>query len=229
VNSTIATDIESTRILGRQGAAWAGIAGPTAFVAVFLALEVVQRREYDPVAETVSALEAGSHGWVQQLSFVLLGGLTLVFAAGLHRTIAPARGGFAGPLLIAASGVAAILAALFPVRLDAGGTTYSPVGHIVAGTMFFATSAVALILLSRRLAKDPRWTSLATYTAAAGVAAVVGFVLMGAVVMPDGAPLHEYAGLCQRALVVLVVFPCRVVLAVRMLRLSGRAQPVLSA
>jgi hypothetical protein len=29
--------------------------------------------EYDPVAESVSALEAGPNGWVQQLNFVASG------------------------------------------------------------------------------------------------------------------------------------------------------------
>jgi hypothetical protein len=37
--------------------------------------------------------------------------------------------------------------------------------------------------------------------------------------MPDGGPLHDWAGLAQRALV-LVVFSCRVVIAVRLLQVA---------
>jgi hypothetical membrane protein len=190
------------------------------FVITFLVLEVVQGAEYDRVSEVVSALEAGPYGWVQQLSFVVFGALTLVFAAGLHRSVAPSRGGAAGPALLALSGVALVLAAVFPLREDALGGTYDPGGHVVAGSMFFASSAIGLVVLSRRLARDPRWSNLATYVLVAGILAIVCFVAMGALVMPDDAALHGFAGLGQRAIVVLVVFPCRVALAVRMLRLA---------
>ena len=47
-------------------AAWAGIVGPILFTATFLAQEAFRSDEYSPIAETVSALEAGPNGWVQQ-------------------------------------------------------------------------------------------------------------------------------------------------------------------
>ena len=46
--------------------AWAGILGPVLFTAGFLAQEAFRRDGYDPLAEPVSALEAGPNGWVQQ-------------------------------------------------------------------------------------------------------------------------------------------------------------------
>jgi hypothetical protein len=42
--------------------AWAGIIGPVLFTAGFLAQEALRRDEYDPLAEPVSALEAGPKG-----------------------------------------------------------------------------------------------------------------------------------------------------------------------
>jgi hypothetical membrane protein len=203
-------------------AALAGIVGPALFTVTFVVLELVRGSDYDRVAETVSALEAGPHGWVQQANFVVFGVLTIAFAVGLHGAVRPSRRGFLGPLLLGLSGLANILAAVIPVREDAGGATYAPVGHQLAGTMFFATSAIALLVLSRRLAQDVRWSGLATYAAGAGVTAVVGFLVMGALVVPDDAPLHDYAGLGQRLLILAVVFPCRIALAVRMLRLGNR-------
>jgi hypothetical protein len=172
------------------------------------------------VAETVSALEAGPHGWVQQVNFVVFGLLTIGFAAGLHGSVASSRYGLAGPLLLGLSGVGALMAAAFPVREDSTGLTYAPPGHVLAGSMFFATSALALAVLPRRLGKDSRWSGLAGYVAVAGGVAVIGFLVMGAVVIPDDAPLHDYAGLGQRLLILVVVFPCRVTLATRMLRLA---------
>jgi len=223
MDGALTTGADTSRLTSRRAAAWAGIVGPVLFTGTFVALELVRGSSYDRMAETVSALEAGPHGWLQQVNFVVFGLLTIAFAVGLHRAVAPSRRGFAGPLLLGLSGVAAILAAAFPVREGAQGLTYSPPGHVAAGTMFFATSALSLVVLSRRFAKDRRWSGLAGYAVAAGGAAVLGFFAMGAFVMPDDAPLHDYAGLGQRLLILLVVFPCRVTIAARMLRLSSAA------
>jgi hypothetical membrane protein len=215
---------DSTRELGarpvswRRTAGWAGVAGPVVFTTGFLVQEAFRRDEYDPVTEPVSALEAGPAGWVQQLNFVVFGLLTMVFAVGLHRGLRRGATGLAGPAMLFVSGVALVLAAVFPLREDAAGVTYDPGGHIIGGVMFFSTSAIGLILLSRRAAIDPHWRGVASYTLGAGVAAMAAFVVMGAFVMPDGAPLHDWAGLCQRAVIVLVLFPCRIVLATRLLR-----------
>ncbi len=200
--------------------AWAGIIGPVLFTAVFLVQERFRVDEYSPIAEAVSALEAGPNGWIQQLNFVVFGLLTIAFAVGLHRGLRPTRAGIAGPALITVSGIGLLLAAAFPLREDAAGVTYDPGGHIVAGVTFFVTSAVGLIVLSRRIAHDAQWSGVATYTLVAGIAALVGFVAAGIFAMPDDAPLHPWVGLVQRALILLVVFPCRVVLSLRLRRVA---------
>jgi hypothetical membrane protein len=205
--------------------AWAGMLGPALFTAVFLVLEAVLGDRYDRVAEVVSALEATPYGWIQRLNFVVFGILTLAFAAGLHRAVRPSRLGVAGPALLGLSGVGLLLAAGFPLREDANGVTYDPGGHVIAGAMFFTTSAIGLVLLSRRLARDPRWRGLSRYVLTAGVAGVAGFALIGALVMPDGAALNPYAGVFQRALVLVVLFPCRMILGLRLLRVAREAPP----
>ena len=197
-------------------AAWAGILGPILFTAGFLLQEAFRRDEYSPLAEPVSALEAGPDGWIQQLNFVVLGVLTIIFAVGLHHGVHGTRSGRIGPILLGVSGVGCLLAAAFPLREDAAGITYDPGGHIVAGMVFFLTSAVGLIVLSLRLRQDDRWRGLAGYAAGAGALALMGFVLLGAFVMPDDAPLHDWAGLGQRVIVVAILFPCRVLLGLRL-------------
>jgi hypothetical membrane protein len=201
-------------------AAWAGIVGPILFTVAFFAQEALRAAEYSPVAEPVSALEAGPNGWIQQLSFVVFGLLTIAFAAGLHRGLRPTRAGIAAPAILTISGIGLLLAAAFPLREDAGGVTYDPGGHVVAGVMFFATSAIGLVVLSRRMVRDPRWSTLAGYTLAAGTTAFAAFIAAGTLVMPDDAPLHPWAGLVQRALIVVVLFPCRIVLSFRLLRIA---------
>jgi hypothetical membrane protein len=213
--------VTPARVPLMRWAAMAGIAAPILFTLGFLAQEQLNRGEYDPISEVVSALEAGDQGWIQQANFVALGVLTMVFAVGLHRGLAPSRAGIAGPVALFISGVANVLAALFPLREDAAGVTYDPGGHQIAGTIFFASSAVALIALSRRCAADPRWRSISGWVLAAGVLAAVSFPLMGALVIPDDAPLHDWAGLAQRLIVVVVLFPARVALALRLLRVAA--------
>ena len=200
------------------GLAWAGIIGPVLFSATFIVQEVFRSGEYNPLAETVSALEAGPNGWVQQLNFVVFGLLTIAFALGLHLGPRPTRLGLVGPGLLLLSGIGLLLAAALPLKQDAAGVTYDPGGHAIAGLTFFLTSALGLIVLSRRLARDPGWRDLAIYSLAAGVIALLGFVAMGALVLPDAAPLHDWAGLAQRVLILLVLFPCRVVLSLRLRR-----------
>jgi len=160
--------------------AWAGIIGPILFTAGFLGQEAFRRDEYNPLAEVVSALEAGPNGWVQQVNFVVFGVLTIAFAVGLHRGIRPTKRGIVGPALLFVSGVGLLLAAALPLREDDSGVTYDPGGHVVAGLMFFLTSAVGLIVLSRRLGHDPKWRGLATYVLVTGGLAIAGFIAMGA-------------------------------------------------
>jgi hypothetical membrane protein len=206
-------------------AAWAGIVGPFLFTATFLVQEAFRRGEYDPLAEPVSALEAGPNGWIQQLNFVVFGVLTIAFAIGLNRGLRPTRAGIIGPALLVVSGIGLLLAAVFvPLReVVAGGVTYDPGVHIVAGFTFFLSSALGLIVVSRRVARDKRWRGIAPYPLAAGIGALVGFAIGGAFVVPDDAPLHDWAGLYQRVVVLAVIFPCRVVLSLRLLQIaSGR-------
>ncbi len=189
-----------------------------------MAQEAFRIDEYSPLAEPVSALEAGPNGWVQQVNFVVFGLLTIAYAVGLHRVVRPTRAGIVGPALLFVSGVAGVVAAILPLREDAAGVTYDPGGHFVGGITFFLTSAIGLIVLSRRLARDPRWQDLATYTLVAGIVAQVGFVVSGLLVVPEAAPLHDWAGLAQRVLILAVLFPCRVILAVRMLQVANGRQ-----
>jgi hypothetical membrane protein len=201
----------------------AGIVGPILFTATYMAQELFRQDEYSPVAEPVSALEAGPNGWVQQANFVVFGLLTLAFAVGLHRGVRPTRAGIVGPALFFVSGIGLVLAAVFPLEEDAAGVTYDPGGHFVAGVMFFGTSAAALITVSRRLARDPRWQGLVMYVRVCGLLAIAGFVLLGVFAIPDDAPLHDWAGLAQRIVILAILFPARIVLALRLSKIVTSA------
>jgi hypothetical membrane protein len=200
--------------------AWAGIVGPILFTVVFLAQEVLRRGEFSSIAEPVSALEVGPNGWVQQLNFVVFGLLTMAHAIGLHRGMGSTPGGWAGPTLLFITGMGALVSGAVPWREDAAGIAYAPGGHIVAGMIFFLGSPAALIVLSRRMRHDPSWRGLAPYTLGSGLV-LLALAVMGAVlVRPDDAPLHEWAGLVQRIMILAVLFPCRIALGVRLLSIA---------
>jgi hypothetical protein len=123
---------------------------------------------------------------------------------------------------LALSGIGLLLAAALPLREDAAGNTYDPGGHFVTGVTFFLCSALALVVLSVRMRGDPNWRGLANCTLGGGCVALSCFVVLGWFAIPDHAPLHAYAGLLQRATILVVTFPVSVTMGVWLLRLSHR-------
>jgi hypothetical protein len=196
----------------------AGVAGPIVFTAVFLVQGFVRSGEYDAVAEPVSALEAGPDGWVQQANFVGFGLCMVLFAAGVAVGLPHGRWRSVAAALFAVAATGLFLAALFPLREDEAGQTYDPGGHFVAGVTFFCSSALALLAASRATAGRPSWRGLSRYALVAGIVALAGFVMLGTLVIPDDGPMHDYAGLFQRGVIMLVTFPCIVAFGLRLLR-----------
>jgi len=195
----------------------AGIVGPVLFVVVAL-VQSLLHPDYSHVALPISALAAWPGGWVQNVNFVVFGLLMTAYAVGLHLGVRPSRAGMIGLALLVLSGVGLIIAGFFPWR-DAGGDFVVPVGHLVGAFLAFLGAGTGLIVISRRMAADPRWRSVATYALASGIAIVVLFVATFALVIPPGAPLQEWGGLLQR-LTIAVWFPCLIVLALRLLRVA---------
>lgn len=200
--------------------ALAGMVGPVLFTATFVVEQWLRRDTYDWVAEPVSNLEAGPDGWVQQANFVVFGVLMAGFAVGMAREVTGRRLGRVGPAFLGLSSAGLFLAAVFPMEQDAQGVAYDPGLHFVAGVTFFLSSGLALLALSRSLAGDARWGRLPAYALVAGLLAFAGFVLLGRLAIPDGAPWHPYAGLAQRVVIVTITFPCLVLLAARLRRLA---------
>jgi len=198
----------------------AGVVGPALFAVVFI-LQNIVRTDDDAIAEPVSALSIGEYGWVQRLNFVVLGVLLLTFAAALHRGIASSRLGWLGPTLLSVAGAGLFVAATFSLARDDSGAIYDPNFHQVAGTMFFGGTALGLIVLSRRLARDPRWRDLSRYSLAAGLGAIAGGVVMNVLAVPDDGPLHGTAGLVQRIVVLGFLFPMLIALGLRLRRLTA--------
>ena len=134
VSDTARTTYRATSSV-RRGAL-AGMVGPLLFTLCFFVQEAFRLDEFSPVGEPVSALEAGPNGWIEQVNFVVFGLMMIAFAAGLNHGVAPTRAGTLGPALLGVAGVGLFLAAAFPLREDAAGSTYDPGLHFVAGVTF---------------------------------------------------------------------------------------------
>lgn len=205
----------------------AGMVGPALFAVVFI-LQNVLRTDDDAITEPVSALSIGEFGWIQRLNFVVLGVLLLVFAAALDRGVAPSRLGRVGPTLLSVAGAGLFVAATFSLARDETGAIYDPSFHQVGGMMFFGGTALGLIALSRRLARDPQWRNLAPYTLGVGIASMAGGVINNALAIPEDAMLHGQVGLIQRIIVLAFILPALITIGHRLRSLSSRPDPLRS-
>ena len=202
--------------------ALAGLVAPIWFTLVVM-LQAWLQPDYSDVAMPISALAAWPYGWLQRLNFFVFGPLMAVNALGLHRGIREARSGALALALLLVSAAGIVLAGISSWGRRPDGGFVEPLTHTVAAFMTFLGAGGGLVALSRRMTHDAGWRSLSRYVLACGSAMLVSFPLMGALAMRDGAPLQAYAGLLQRAILV-VWFPCIVVLSVRLLRVARESR-----
>lgn len=134
----------------------AGIAGPIIFTLVAIVQSLI-RADHSLVGLPISALGAGPSGWVQDVNFLLEGALLVAYAIGLHLGVRPARLGELGPALLVLGGVGVMLAGVFPAVGASGAFSEEQVGHTVVSFMAFLGTGIGFIVLSWRLARDPRW------------------------------------------------------------------------
>jgi hypothetical membrane protein len=196
----------------------AGIAGPIIFAVVAL-VQSLLRPDHSLVTHPVSGLAAGPSGWVQNVNFLLFGLLMIAYAVGLHLGVRQSRAEVAGVAFLVLSGIGLMWGGLFPATDATGAFQEDRLLHIPGFIMTFLGGGIGLIIMSRRMACDPRWRTLATYALATGIVMLVLILAGGGLVRPPGAPLHVWFGLFQWVLLA-VWFPCTIILAVRLLRLA---------
>ncbi len=196
--------------------AWAGVVGPTLFVAVFT-VEGWLRPGYDPASTFISALSLGPRGWIQIASFVVTGACFLLFARGLGAQFPDGKASRAGPVLMAVIGVGLLVSG--PCVMDPMGTplpemSWHGLAHNVLGAVVFSVGPASLFVFFRRFRADPDWHPLAAWTLAAGLVMTTADVVLKIATLPPPAPpsaLAPWAGVIQRvAIVSLMVWVARV-------------------
>jgi hypothetical protein len=186
----------------------AGIAEPVIFAVVALVLGLLCPG-YSFVADPVVKLVAGSSGWVQHVSFVILGSFMIAYAIGLHLGMRPTRWGVVGPALLVLSGIGPVLA---------GVTSPIPPHFLIT----FSGAGIGLIVISRRMVHDPKWRGLAAYALTTGIAILVVIPTHSLLALPPGAPLHPWWGLLNY-LALTLWLACTVVLEFSLLRVARSA------
>jgi hypothetical membrane protein len=203
----------------------AGIVGPIWFTTLVIAQGMLQP-DYSHFAMPISALAAWPAGWVQNLNFFVVAILMAAFTVGLDNAIRPTRFGLAGIVLLLASCVGLFLAGLFP-WINVNGVPTETRPHVVGAVLVFLGASTGLMVLSRRMTVDLRWQNLSAYVLWTGIVMLMLFIVVGGFAIDEGTPLHRWAGLLQRVLVV-VWFACLLVMARRAVRLA-RENPLASA
>jgi len=196
----------------------AGIVGPVIFSVVALVHSLL-RPDHSLVAHPISALAAGPSGWVQNVNFLVFGLLMIAYAIGLHLRVRPSRAAVVGVAFLVLSGVGLMWGGVFPATDATGAFDEDRVLHIPGFIMTFLGGGIGLIVMSRRMGRDPRWRSIAAYALVTGIAMLVLILVGGGLVRPPGAPLHAWLGLFQWVLLA-VWLPCTIILAFRLLRLA---------
>ena len=187
------------------------IAGPLFTLASIL--EGATRAHYHPLRHPVSSLELGDFGWTQRANFLVAGGLTLAFAIGLRRALRPLGGSTWGPLLVGAHAIGLLGAGIFvtdpvsgyppgtPGHLQTYGSAHAAL-HDLFSIGTFVGLPLACLVLARRFA-GWRQRGWAIYSAATGIAFLVGAVLTSIAFNTQAEPLVEFGGLLQRTTVTL--------------------------
>jgi hypothetical membrane protein len=198
----------------------AGIIAPIWFITLVIIQGILQP-DYSHITMPVSALAAWPAGWMQRLNFYGVAALMAIFAIGVHRTVLPTRYGTLGIVLLFASCLGLVIAGLFPwIMVNGVPTETKP--HAVGAILSFSGASTGFIALSRRMRADARWRSVAPYVLTTGLVMLILFIVLGAFAIEDGTPLHPWAGLLQRVVVVLW-FACTTTIAFRALRIGSNA------
>ena len=177
----------------------AGMIGTTLFTLSFT-INGLLRTDYNPVKMYVSELAIGSSGWIQVVSFILLGVSVILFALGIRKTFSTGRASRAAPILFMIIGVSYVLSGLFvtdPQAMFDNQQTPHGIIHGIVGALVFSLSAVCCFVLWRRFRIDEKWRSLSVFSLIAGVIMAVLIVMMKIGQIHAGL-LKDWAGMVQR-------------------------------
>src|SRR5690242_16409911 len=131
------------------------IAGP--IYVIVAAAQILTRDGYDPTRHAVSQLSNGGLGWIQILSFLATGAMTIAAAVGVRRALGPGRQSAWASGLLGAYGLGVFCAGIFRADPSDGFPPGTPPGmgevswhglthFAVAGLGFVCLAAACLVM-----------------------------------------------------------------------------------
>jgi hypothetical membrane protein len=150
------------------------------------------RPDVNLVVEPISNYGVGPYGFLLTVADIGSVVATLALAFGLYLGMVPAARSYVGLFLLGLTGVAELLAGIFPIDVGAEVTTAGTI-HNIAGNISFFCFPIAAILLSLRMGKDAQWRSLRRPALALSIVVVLTVILTIA-----GANLGIGYGVAQR-------------------------------
>ena len=177
--------------------AWAGVAGPVAFVITVVIATLVEAG-YDWQEEDISALFAkdASHPWVAASGVLALGLGTIALAGGLRGALARGEPADIGLVLLVGLGVVICVAATFhndcstettacAAKVRTGDVSWQHHVHDAASGLIFLLFLASPLVLAHAFRADPRWRTMYGWSRVTGI---LGLVLLATyLVTPTGA------------------------------------------
>jgi hypothetical membrane protein len=157
------------------------------------------RPDVNPVVEPISNYGVGPYGFLLTVADIGSVVATLALVVGLFLGMAPAARSYVGLFLLGLTGVAELVAGIFPIDVGAEVTTAGTI-HNIAGNISFFCFPIAAILLSLRMGKDEQWRSLRRPAFALSIVVILTVILTVV-----GANLGIGYGVAQRVANVAVV------------------------
>jgi hypothetical protein len=202
------------RAEGVRFRAAAGIAGPAAFTAAWIAGSLRQSG-HGAMSLQISGLAApdATDPWIMITGFVALGGCAVVFGNALGREV-----GGAAPRLIQGAGALAVAAGVLRrdhMPLTTGAVSWHNQAHNVISLFIYADLIAFQLLLARRFRVTPPWRRWHPWLLASGAATAAA---MAAFIPNTSSPA---AGALQRIAVSIPLVAMSAV-AARLIKLHGR-------
>jgi Protein of unknown function (DUF998) len=159
--------------------------------AVFEASILIQgltRHGFSIAHDDASLLGNGPLGWIQIVTFLLAGAMTIAFAVGARRALAGRAGGTWGPRLIGLYGAGLMAAGLLRTDPADGFGPGAPVGkavhvswhgdgHLISASIGFIALIAACFVIARYFSREGR-RGMAIYSRITGVVFGAGFAVV---------------------------------------------------
>lgn len=163
-----------------------GTVGSILFTTVYL-VEGATRPGYSGWQQAISALSLGPGGWIQQINFIVFGGIIFSTAFTWHIFLKNGVGAISYPILRALEGFSLIMDGFFsqdPAGYPQGVVLATTTSHAVIHQIFAFVSitaiAVNFFIIARRFTREPGWRGWTLYSALTGLLTIVFIATFGA-------------------------------------------------